>query len=218
MSRGRPVRTGGTLARRSAVAGALLALGLTLGATPPVTASPSAADERSTSADAERRGGCTTARAPFRPTRAVIRGVVGPTKVLARGRDRRGAPLPPPLTARGRWQLAWDRESGTKPASSRGVVRMLAHTYPRSGAYGTALGNRLLQRLRLGARIEVSGADGRRQCYRVSHRVRARAGASLAAFYTSGGPPKLAILVCSGVRRGPGDWSHRTIWFARPLG
>lgn len=168
-------------------------------------------------ADAELRPACTTARTPFRPTRAVIPKVVGATRVLARGRDRRGAPLPPPLTDRGRWQLAWDRESGIKPGSSRGVVRMLAHTYPRSGEYGTALGNRLLKRLRVGARIVISGVDGTRQCYKVNRRVRVRASASLASFYTSAGPPKLAILVCSGVRRGPGDWSHRTIWYARPI-
>lgn len=163
------------------------------------------------------RRACTTAARPFRPTRVVIPMVVGRTRVLARGRDRHGAPLPPPLTNRGKWQLAWDRDSGIKPAGSAGVVRMLAHTYPRSGVYGTALGNRLLSRLHVGRRIEVTGPGGQKQCYKVSRRFRVRAGASIPSFYNSGGRPKLAILVCSGVRRGPGDWSHRTIWFARPL-
>jgi hypothetical protein len=24
-------------------------------------------------------------------------------------------------------------------------------------------------------------------------------------------------MVCSGVRRGPGDWAERTVWFASPV-
>jgi hypothetical protein len=39
----------------------------------------------------------------------------------------------------------------------------------------------------------------------------------LRGYYSSTGPSRLAILVCSGRRRGPGDWSHRTIWFAKPI-
>jgi hypothetical protein len=54
-------------------------------------------------------------------------------------------------------------------------------------------------------------------CYRVVKRISVRAKQPVPAYYDSGGRPLLAIAVCSGVRRGPGDWSHRTIWFAKPV-
>lgn len=136
--------------------------------------------------------------------------------VLARGRDRRGVPKPPPLTDKGRWQLAWDKESRIRPGGRRGVVRLTAHTYPRDGSYGHALGNRLLRKLHPGDRLVVSGPEGERHCYRVQRRIRVRATSSVPAYYSSSGPSRLAILVCSGTRRGPGDWSHRTIWLAKP--
>ena len=104
------------------------------------------------------------------------------------------------------------------PARQRsGVVRLTAHTYPRDGSYGLALGNRLLTKLRIGSTLVVSGHAGARMCYRVTKRVDIRANQTLPAYYDAGGRPRLAILVCSGVRRGPGDWSHRTIWFAQPV-
>jgi hypothetical protein len=150
----------------------------------------------------------------FKPASLSIPRVVGRTRVLARGRDRRGVPRPPPLTDRGKWQFAWDKASGTRPGGRHGVVRLNAHTYPRFA--GSALGNRLLSRLHKGARLVVSGRDGERLCYRVVRRVRVRAERSLSEYYSSSGRSRLAILVCSGKRRGPGDWSHRTIWYAVP--
>ena len=160
---------------------------------------------------------CPSPERPFTPESLTIPRVVGSTRVLALGRDRHGVPRPPPLTERGKWQFAWDRSSRIRPGSRQGVVRLTAHTYPRDGSYGLALGNRLLSKLRVGARLVVAGRHGQRQCYRVTERLSVRAEQSAPAYYNSGGPPKLAILVCSGVRRGPGDWSHRTIWFAEPI-
>lgn len=150
----------------------------------------------------------------FTPRWLKIPGVVQRTRVMALGRDRRGVPRTPPLTDRGKWLLAWDKASGIRPGSARGVVRLNAHTYPRSA--GSALGNRLLAHLRTGTRLVVSGARGERLCYRVSRRVSVRAEGSFAQYYSSTGRPRVAILVCSGKRRGPGDWSHRTIWYAVP--
>lgn len=152
----------------------------------------------------------------FRPRSLAIAGVVGSTRVLALGQDRHGVPRPPPLTVRGKWQFAWDKAAGVRPGGPEGVVRLTAHTYPRDGSHGPALGNRLLARLRPGASLEVSGAGGKRLCYRVTRRVTVAAGASLSGYYATTGRPRLAILVCSGKRRGPGDWSHRTIWYAEP--
>ena len=159
---------------------------------------------------------CAQVERGFRPTSLTIDGVVGSTKVLALGQDQHGVPRPPPLTERGKWQFAWDKASGVRPGGPEGVVRLTAHTYPRDGSSGSALGNLLLARLRTGAALEVSGAAGERLCYRVTRRVEVPANASLSGYYSTTGPPRLAILVCSGKRRGPGDWSHRTIWYALP--
>ena len=161
-------------------------------------------------------GACAQVERGFRPTSLAIDGVVGSTKVLALGQDQHGVPRPPPLTERGKWQFAWDKAAGVRPGGPEGVVRLTAHTYPRDGSYGSALGNLLLARLRTGAQLEVSGSGGERLCYRVTRRVEVSANASLSGYYATTGPPRLAILVCSGKRRGPGDWSHRTVWYAEP--
>lgn len=161
---------------------------------------------------------CTQVDRGFRPTSLTIDGVVEPTKVLALGQDHEGVPRPPPLTERGKWQFAWDKAAGVRPGSPEGVVRLTAHTYPRDGSYGSALGNLLLDRLRTGASLEVSGAGGERLCYRVTRKVEVSAKASLSGYYSTIGSPRLAILVCSGRRRGPGDWTRRTIWYAEPTG
>ena len=162
---------------------------------------------------------CEPAGRPFAPAALAIDGVLPTARVKARGQDAQGVPRPPPLTERGKWELAWDRAAGVRPGDAAGVVRLTAHTYPRQHPYGgpaPALGNLLLDRLRPGARIRVTGPDGARRCYRVTRRQRVRANASLSGFYDTAGAPRLAILVCSGHRRGPGDWSHRTIWWAQP--
>lgn len=165
--------------------------------------------------DATRR--CHPADDAFAPVRLAVDHVLAPTKVLARGQDPDGVPEPPPLTERGKWQLAWDNASGVRPGDSVGVVRLTAHTYPRDGSRPPALGNLLLARLRPGARLVVSGADGERLCYRVTRRQTVRSTSTVNGFYDTTGAPRLAILVCSGTRRGPGDWSHRTIWWAEPV-
>ena len=163
-----------------------------------------------------RNGACAQVDRGFRPTSLAIDGVVESTRVLALGQDQHGVPRPPPLTDRGKWQFAWDKAAGVRPGGPDGVVRLTAHTYPRDGSHGPALGNLLLARLRTDAQLELSGAGGERLCYRVTRRVQVPASASLSGYYSTTGPPRLAILVCSGIRRGPGDWSHRTIWYAEP--
>ncbi|WP_435768434.1 hypothetical protein [Nocardioides sp. SYSU DS0651] len=197
--------------------GAVLAAGIVLGA---ALAAPGTARGGGSPVDASleqvasRAGLCRPVGHAFRPAAITIPGVVGRTRVLARGRDRWGSPLPPPLTARGKWQLAWDNAS-TRAGGRRGVGRLTAHTYPWSA--GRALGNRLLSQLHRGERLVVHGPRGERLCYRVVKRVRVRAGRPTPGYYSSSGAGRLAILVCSGKRRGPGDWSHRTIWYAVPV-
>ena len=172
---------------------------------------------------------CVAVDHPFQPSTLTIDGVLAPTAVIGRGQDRHGVPKPPPLTERGEWQLAWDKASGVRPGGTGGVVRLTAHTYPLDhpddrprrrpgeGGRAPALGNLLLARLTPAPGSHVTGAGGEQACYRVTRRQQVRATASLSGYYDTTGAPRLAILVCSGTRRGPGDWTHRTIWWAQPV-
>jgi hypothetical protein len=145
----------------------------------------------------------------FTPLRATVARVGRNITVLAMGRGPGRVPLPPPLTTSGKRSFAWDRE-GPKPGGTHGNVRFNAHTYPD----GSALGNRLLSRLRVGARIILYG-NGVALCYKVNRKV-VTTPRHLAAYYSTTGSPKLAIVVCSGRRLGPGNWTRRTIWYAKP--
>ena len=160
---------------------------------------------------AERR--CPKAKRPFVPKSIVIPGVDRHSTVLAMRRDRRNVPRTPPLSDRGKWQFAWDRPARIMPGSPRGNVKLNAHTYPDN----SALGNRLLRKLFKGQRIVVLGAKGQRLCYEVTDRIKVSGYRPYRPYYATKGRPQLAILVCSGVRRGPGNWTHRTIWYASPV-
>jgi hypothetical protein len=151
----------------------------------------------------------TPARRGFVPQRATVQGVGRNIRVLAMGRGAGRVPLPPPLTTAGKAAFAWDKY-GPKPGSHRGNVRFNAHTYPD----GSALGNRLLARLWVGQRIIVRGRTAA-ICYRVTRRISVTP-RHLAAYYNTTAGAKLAIVVCSGRRLGPGNWTRRTIWYAWP--
>jgi len=159
---------------------------------------------------------CQDAGRAFDPAYIAVAGVIKRTRVLAQGRDRSWVPLPPPLTDSGKREFAWDKLSHIRPGTPRGVVRLSAHTYPRDGRYGLALGNRLLSKLRVGATLFAAGSNGERFCYKVTRRLQVRANEGLPSYYDSNGRPRLAIVVCSGERLGPGNWTHRTVWFAVP--
>jgi hypothetical protein len=134
--------------------------------------------------------------------------------VLALGRDRYGVPHEPPLTSSGKRVFGWDKK-GPKPGSRRGNVRFNAHTWPD----GSALGNRLLANLWVGQVIVLRNAYGKGVCYRVSKRVQVlpRSYEARVSYYRTRGKPKLAIVVCSPPRLGPGNWKYRTIWYAKPF-
>jgi hypothetical protein len=149
------------------------------------------------------------ARRGFTPLTATVAHVGRNIPVLAMGRLRGGVPSPPPLTTSGKHSYAWDK-AGPKPGSARGNVRFNAHTYPD----GSALGNRMLSRLKVGARIILYG-NGVALCYKVTRRITTTP-RHLGGYYSTTGPPKLAIVVCSGKRLGPGNWTNRTIWYAKP--
>jgi hypothetical protein len=170
---------------------------------------PSLAAEPATSLS--RGPGCDAVSRPFAPRAITIPGVARAAAVVAPPRDANGVPGTPPLTAEGKAVFAWDREQGIRPGDAAGNVLLNAHTWPD----GSALGNRLLAALHRGDRIVVRGA-GARLCYRVTERVEVLAVRGLPRYYTSDGPPQLAIVVCSGRRLGPGVWEKRTVWFAAP--
>jgi hypothetical protein len=152
------------------------------------------------------------ARRGFWPLQASVARVGKHVPVIPVGRTH-GVPNSPPLTSSGKRSFGWDHR-GPAPGSRRGNVRFNAHTYPD----GSALGNRLLGRLVVGSRIIVRGSNGIGICYRVTRRISVtpRSYAARVGYYNTTGKPKLAIVVCSGKRRGPGDWTRRTIWYAKP--
>jgi hypothetical protein len=153
----------------------------------------------------------TPASEPFTPTRVTFPGVARNLTVLALPRDGSNVPSVPPVSETGKRQVAWDRPPGIKPGSPKGNVLMNAHTWPD----GSALGNKLLADLKEGGRIVVRG-DGATLCYQVAKRVEVPATSDYPPYFDREGPPQLAIIVCSGRRLGPGNWTHRTIWFATP--
>jgi len=155
----------------------------------------------------------TSATEPFTPTRITVDGVVRRAPVLALARDGANVPGVPPLTEAGKHEFAWDRPPGILPGSERGNVLLNAHTWPWSSA--PALGNLMLNTLRRGDRIVLWGEHAH-LCYRVTKQVTIRAEQVYPEYYDSAGKPQIAIMVCSGVRRGPGDWADRTVWFASP--
>lgn len=164
--------------------------------------SPAPAPPRDACADQSRRG--------FVPTAFTVPGVVRRAEVRALPRDAQGVPGVPPVAAKD--VVAWDL-GGIEPGSRTGHVLLNAHTWPD----GTALGNRLLDGLHEGGRIVLRGAGGKVACYRVSERTEVRVEDGYPGWDAVDGSPEVVIVVCSGVRRGPGDWSHRTLWFARPV-
>jgi hypothetical protein len=168
----------------------------TAAATPPPTAPP--------------RGPCDRgADLPFTPERITIEGVVNDAAVIGVPRDRRG--VTGVLPEDDKVDFAWDRD-GIRPGSPRGNVLLNTHTWPD----GSAVGNAMLDAFDKGDRVVVEGLAGARLCYRVTRRIEVVAAEGYDPYYDEDGPPRLAFIVCSGSRSSAGEWSHRTIWFARP--
>lgn len=152
---------------------------------------------------------CVAAR-PFTPDRVTVDGVVD-AEVVPVPRDSRGVTGVLQLDDKARF--AWDPPPGVRPGSARGNVLLNAHTWPD----GTAAANALLDELDVGMRIVLRGG-GQVQCYDVRERTEVTADTRVPAYYDTDGPPRVAIVVCSGERTGPGEWTHRTLWFARAVG
>ncbi|MET3962186.1 hypothetical protein ABIE44_002120 [Marmoricola sp. OAE513] len=161
---------------------------------------------------------------PFRPTRITVSGVGKNSQVLALGRDGNNVPRAPSLSSAGKTQYGWDdpaqatnfsdtlKPAGALPGSAKGNVLLNAHTWPD----GSALGNRLMEHLKVGDKIVLGGKHAE-LCYRVTKKIVIKAADGSAEYYQQDGPPQLALIVCSPPRIGPGNWVHRTIWFASPM-
>lgn len=147
------------------------------------------------------------ARAGFVPTRLSVPGVVRKAAVIGVPRDAAG--VVGVLPHADNQNFAWDL-GGVEPGSPEGHVLLNTHTWPN----GAAMGNRLLDGLQVGDELRLEGAAGEVACYRVGERVEVRVEDGYPGWAAEDGPPQVVIVVCSGERRGPGDWSHRTLWLA----
>lgn len=151
---------------------------------------------------------------PFVPTRITVAKVTTDAEVEALPRDANNVPSAIPVgSANAKVAFAWDAPT-TKPGAAQGNVLINAHTWPD----GTALGNHLLDKLQVGGRIIVKGKSGAELCYKVTKRDVIVATDGSFEYYEQDGPPQIALIVCSPPRLGPGNWKHRTIWYASPVG
>ena len=181
-------------------------------AQPSASAPQRAEQDPTTLAARPPRPACDRVRRPFTPREISVPGATRGAGIVTPPRDANGIPGTPPLTTYGKSVFAWDTQQGTRPGGKAGNVLLNAHTWPD----GSALGNRLLAALHLGDRVVVRGVAGR-LCYKVTERVEVPADIQMYRYYALKGPPRLAILVCSGTRLGPGVWTKRTVWFASPV-
>ena len=147
---------------------------------------------------------------PFTPTRITVPGIIRNAKVVALPRDASNVPGVPPTAAK--HVIAWDRPPGIRPGERKGNVLINAHTWPD----GSALGNEFLRELEVGKRFIVRNGDVE-LCYEVDEEIEVLASDGFPEYYDKEGPHQLALIVCSGRRLGPGHWTHRTIWFAKPV-
>lgn len=179
--------------------------------TPSPTATPDPAKRVAAGVVIRKRPACLMqAPRPITPVRLAIPNVTRSAPVLALPRDQFGIPGVPPVSDSGKFAFGWDAP-GLRPGVPAGNAIMTVHTYPD----GSALGNLLLARLQEGDRMTVFGPGKEQLCYRVFDRVQIPFNASGERFYDDVGPHDLVFIVCSGTRLGPGEWTHRTIWYNR---
>lgn len=190
---------------------AALAATVVIGGVDTANAMPAATTSAvTTSGTVSPAAACPATSRRFLPTRVTMPGIVTNAKVVLPPRSG-GVPGTPPLTQAGKWMVAMDKKWPIRPGDPYGIVVTNAHVWPD----GSALGNAMLRKLHLGDRIVVKN-DTRKLCYRVVKKIQVSPTEALKRYYKVDGPPRFAIVVCSGTRLAPGVWSKRTIWFAEP--
>lgn len=157
------------------------------------------------------RATCSTHDGTFTPTRVDL-AELGSHGVVPVGRSANGQMGSPPLTTAGKSLVGWDT-GGARPGADRGTVALDAHTWPD----GSALGNQMLRATGVGDVLVLSGG-GEQLCYRVTKRkVYEPSRAPVNKIFSRTAPAKLVFIVCSGTRLGPGNWTTRTVWYAKPI-
>lgn len=162
--------------------------------------------------DDRARDSCISTGAYVRPVAARLSGLDATYDVVPVKRRPDGSIGSPPLSRKGKQLLGWD--PFTRPGEGSGSVIFDAHTWPD----GSALGNALLEKMHPGQTIAVQGGDGQQVCYEITDRRSYPAGrVPRKKLFRHWGSEQLVVVVCSGKRLGPGAWSRRTIWRARPM-
>lgn len=107
--------------------------------------------------------------------------------------------------------FAWDNESSLAVGSSN--VLLTAHTHQVDHL---ALGNRLIDELRVDELIVLTGSEDETACYRVTQELEASvADYPIERVYQEAAGAQLVVTVCSGWDGS--QWADRTLWFAEPL-
>ena len=115
-----------------------------------------------------------------------------------------------PRPASTRWRGTARQESS--PAHRRAMccsTRTRGRMARRSGTSCSTTSRRAIE--------SSSGATAPRCATRSTKRIEVLDADGYPPYYEREGPPQIAIIVCSGRRLGPGHWTHRTIWFAKPV-
>lgn len=166
------------------------------------------------SAQAAAPAKCTSTRGAFVPTQARI-SHIGRVQVITVGKNSDGSMGTPPLSNTGKHQLAWYK-GGSRPGSGKGGVATDAHSWPD----GSALGNALYAKLYKGDTVILSDAGNKhRTCFVVTNRQQYnRQSVPMNRVVRGTGKGQiLSIVVCSGTRLGPGNWTQRTVWTAQAI-
>ncbi|MER7519098.1 class F sortase [Streptomyces sp. NPDC126499] len=103
---------------------------------------------------------------------------------------------------------------GAGPGSGRGTVLLAGHVDTEAGLGAFAE----LHNLDVGARVEVTGADGRTHPYRITARRTYDRGELPADLFSAHGAPRLALLTCSGdYDPDTGLYAENLVLYAAPV-
>jgi hypothetical protein len=103
--------------------------------------------------------------------------------------------------------LGWWRD-GARPGSRQGTVVVAGHVDTAEEGPGALFS---LARLPLGSQVRVRSADGRTRVYRIAARRVHPKGRLPASVFTPLGPPRLALITCTG------EFDHRSASYSHNL-
>lgn len=153
------------------------------------------------------------ATGPFRPTVARVQDI-GTFPIRPVGRLANNVPGTP--SDADKLAIGWDRPpTGIAPGSRRGKTILTTHAWPDF----SALGNIMTAKFGVGEVIML--ANGKAHlCYLVKQKIHASVQwleQHIDIYDDRRSPAQVAMVTCSGVRLGPGNWDHREIWLAVPV-